>query len=164
MRTLRRRPDERVELLQDTELFSACSRTEIRRIGSLTMFMDIERDTVLVEEDRVGREFFVVVKGTATATRQGLWLAEFGPGTFFGELAMLDGGQRTASVIADTDMSLFVFSRAEFWSLGGVAPSVASKMAIELSRRLRNADELLDEESIGAPSLRPVVLRSASGG
>lgn len=79
MRTLRRRPDERVELLQDTELFSACSRTEIRRIGSLTMFMDIERDTVLVEEDRVGREFFVVVKGTATATRQGLWLANSAP-------------------------------------------------------------------------------------
>jgi hypothetical protein len=61
-------------------------------------------------------------------------------------------------------MSLFVFSRAEFWSLGEVAPSVTSKMAVELSRRLRSADELLDEESVGAPSLRPVVLFGASRG
>jgi CRP-like cAMP-binding protein len=163
MRNPWRRTSEQVGLLQDTGLFSACTRDEIRRIGSLTMFMEIEQGTVLVKEDQTGREFFVVAKGTATATRQGLWLAEFGPGSFFGELALLDGGQRTATVTADTDMSLFVFSRTEFWSLGTAAPCVTSKMAVELSRRLRSADELL-EEAACAPSLRPLALSGASLG
>jgi CRP-like cAMP-binding protein len=164
MINLRRRTDDRGKLLRNIDLFSGCSNDELRRIGSLSMEMEMEKGTVLVEEDQTGLEFFVVVKGSATATRQGLWLANFGPGSFFGELALVDGGRRTATVVADTDMSLLVFSRAEFSSLRGVAPSVAFRMVVELSRRLRRTNELLEEESVCAPSLRPMILLSASGG
>ncbi len=161
MIAVRRYTNERIGLLQDMDLFSGCNKDQLRRIDSLTMMLGVEQGTVLVEEGRAGLEFFVVVSGTAIASRQGLWLAEFGAGSFFGELALLDRGQRTATVIADTDMSLLVFSQAEFHALQWWVPSVAHKMAIELSRRLRRADELLDQESSCATSPRPVVL---SGG
>jgi CRP-like cAMP-binding protein len=164
MIALRRRTDQRSEQLRATKLFAGCNRDELRRIGSLTTMIEMKQGTVLIEEDTAGLEFFVVIKGRATATRDGLWLAEFGPGSFFGELALLDRGLRTATIVADTDMSLFVLSRAEFCSVRGSTPSVAYTMSVELSRRIRRTNELLDQESVCAPSLRPVVLLRANDG
>jgi CRP-like cAMP-binding protein len=146
------------------DLFSGCNRDELRRIRSLSTMIEMKQGAVLTEEGKVGLEFFVVMKGKATASRDGLWLAEFGPGSFFGELAMLDHGLRTATVTADTDMTLFVFSRPEFCSIQGSAPSVAYKMSVELSRRIRQTNDLLDQESVCSPSLRPVVPLNANEG
>ena len=164
MVALRKRTNPRAASLRSVDLFSGCNRTQLGRIDSLTTSIEVNRGTVLVKEGKTGLEFFVIVKGRATASRQGLWLAEFGPGSFFGELAILDHGQRTATVTADTDMSLLVFSRPEFWSLQRSVPSVVDKMAVELSRRLRSTNEILDQESVCAPRLRPIVLCEASAG
>ncbi len=163
MIALKRRADRPTEILRHVGLFSACTRSELGRIDSLTTSVEVRRGSVLVEEGKVGLEFFVIVKGRATATRQGLWLAEFGPGSFFGELALLDHGRRSATVAADTDMSLLVFSRPEFWSLQRSVPSVVDKMAVELSRRLRSTNEILDR-SVCAPMLKPILLHDASAG
>jgi CRP-like cAMP-binding protein len=162
MVTFHRRADQEVASLRDVDLFAGCNRDELRRIGSLTTSLEVKPGTVLIQEGKVGREFFAVIKGTATASRDGLWLTEFGPGSFFGELALLDRGLRTATVTADTQMSLFVFSRTEFSSIPGLAPSVARKMAVELTRRIRRTSELLEQESVCAPSLRPIVQRRAT--
>ncbi len=162
MIALKRRTNERVAQLQNMELFSSCTKDELCRVGSLTMMVTMEKGTVIVKEGRVGLEFFVIVKGRATASRNGLWLAEFGAGSFFGELALLDRGHRTATIVADTDISLLVFSQAEFRSLQRSVPSVAYKMTVEVSRRLRCTDELLDLESSCASSHRPVVSADAS--
>jgi len=154
MISLRKRSNEGVWSLRDIDLFSGCNRIELRRIGSLMTLIEMEQGRVLIEEGRVGLEFFVVKEGTATASHDGMWLAEFGPGSFFGELALLDRSLRTATVIASTDMSLFVFSCTEFCSLQGTAPSVVHKMSVELSRRLRYTYQSVDQESVCAPSPR----------
>lgn len=163
MIALKRHNAQRTAMLRHLELFSGCNRNELSRIDSLMTSVTMDRGTVLVEEGKAGLEFFVIVKGRATASRQGLWLAEFGPGSFFGELALLDRGTRTATVTADTDISLLVFSRPEFWSLQRSVPSVVDRMAVELSRRLRSTNEILDQESACSPLLRPILLRQASG-
>jgi CRP/FNR family transcriptional regulator, cyclic AMP receptor protein len=157
MIALKRRTDQSVAQLRDMDLFSACSKAELRHIGSLTMMVTMDKGAILVEEDKPGLEFFVIAKGRATASRNGLWLAEFGAGSFFGELALLDRGQRTATVVADTDMSLLVFSPTEFHTLRWSVPSVGYKMTAEVSRRLRHADELLDLESRCGSAHRPIV-------
>ena len=95
----------------------------------------------------MGVEFFVIVEGVATATRNGMQLAVLRPGNFFGELALLDGGPRTATVVADTDMHLLVFSRRDFSRLHSLAPTVAYKMLAELGARLRRADSMFDGKS-----------------
>ncbi len=85
------------------------------------------------------------MEGTATASRNGLTLATLGPGSFFGELALLDGGNRTATIVADSDMGLLVLSRREFKSLQLTVPSVAFKLLTEMGARLRSTDGLLDK-------------------
>lgn len=135
------RADERVELLRGVRLFSNCTKDELRRIESLTSVLDVKGGTVLAEQGTIGHEFFVIAEGSANASRGGKWLARLDSGSFFGELALLDGGERTATVTADTDMSLIVLSRSEFLSLQSSAPSVAYKILVELGSRLRKIYE-----------------------
>ena len=143
------RKGQRVELLRGVELFSGCSKTELERIASLTTDHHVKAGQVLTQTGEPGLEFFVIVEGGATATRKGVQIATLGPGSFFGELALLDGGARTATVVADTDMKLLVLSRREFQSLHHAAPPVAGKMLVELGARLRRADDMLDAAPIG---------------
>ncbi len=151
MAAFRIHKDQRLALLRGVGLFSGCSNTELNRIGSLMTMVELVQGSVLVEQGTPGLEFFVVVEGSATASRNGLQLAVLEPGSFFGELALLDGGERTATVVAATDMKLLVLTRHEFMSLQSSAPSVAYKMLAELGSRLRKADAMLD--GAGRPGL-----------
>jgi CRP-like cAMP-binding protein len=144
MAKLRLRKNQRVELLRGAQLFAGCSNAELGRIASLTTEHHAKAGQVLTERGDPGLEFFIIVAGKATATRKGVHLGSLGPGSFFGELALLDGGKRTATVVAETDMHLLVLSRGEFNGLQHVAPSVSNKMLVELGARLRRADEKLD--------------------
>jgi len=158
MATLRIRKNQRIELLRGVQLFSGCSGAELGRIASLTTEHQAVAGQVLTERGTPGLEFFIIVEGKATASRKGVHLATLGPGSFFGELALLDGGPRTATVAAQTDMRLLVLSRREFNGLHHVAPTVSNKMLVELGARLRRADEKMDpvppfDKRVGAWSL-----------
>ncbi len=140
-------------LFRGLNLFSNCSRAELGRIGSLTTVVEVPRGKVLIEEGRPGNEFFIIVDGSATISRAGLRLADLEAGSSFGELALLDDGYRTATVIAETDLTLLVFSRAEFNSLYESAPTLGRKMLAEMAGRLRRTTALLD----GVPPSRSSV-------
>jgi CRP-like cAMP-binding protein len=155
MKTLRRgRSAICIEQLHQASLFSNCTKDELRIIASLTTMQDVTSGMVLAEQGKAGREFFVVTHGSATASRNGGWLAQLGPGSFFGELALLDGGPRTATVVADTDMTLLVLSRSEFKTLQFSAPSVSYKMLVELGARLRRTYQMHEESE--SPTLTEV--------
>ncbi len=144
MAVLRLRKNQRVELLRRVDLFSACNTTELGRIASLTTEHRVEAGQVLMKRNDPGMELFVIVEGKARASRKGVDLATLGPGSFCGELALLDGGKRTATVVAQTNMRLLVLSRQEFMSLYHLVPSVTRKIIAELGTRLRRTDDLLD--------------------
>jgi CRP/FNR family transcriptional regulator, cyclic AMP receptor protein len=147
MTALKLHKDERITLLRGVRLFSSCTKDELRKIASLMEQLEVGQTRILSEQGKVGAEFFVIVEGVATATRNGMQLAVLRPGDFFGELALLDGGPRTATVVADTDMHLLVFSRRDFSRLHSLAPTVAYKMLAELGARLRRADSMFDGKS-----------------
>jgi CRP/FNR family transcriptional regulator, cyclic AMP receptor protein len=136
--------NERVALLRQVDLFSGCTNAELGRIAALTTEYRAEAGEVLAKRGNPGLEFVIVVEGRATVSRKRVELATIGPGSFFGELALLDGGPRTATVVAETDMRLLVLSRREFSSIQALVPSVTRKMLAELGARLRKADDLLD--------------------
>ncbi len=140
--------DQRLELLRGVGLFSSCTRGELRSIESLTTIQDVPAGKVLTKQGAAGREFFVIVDGAAVVFRHGLEIARIGPGSFFGELALLDGGERTATVVADTEMVLAVLSRSDFKSLQLSAPSVAYKLLAEVGQRLRGIYAMLSAESL----------------
>ncbi len=132
---------DRVELLRSVALFSGCSTKELGRIATLTTPVVVDTGHVLAREGEPGREFFVIVDGTAVATIEGAQIGTLGPGLFFGEMALLDGGPRVATVTARSPMVLLVLNRAEFNQLIEAAmPSVARKMLTVLGQRLRDSD------------------------
>ena len=140
--------DKRIEILKGVRLFSECNKNELRRIASLTTEHVVKSGDVLATQGEPGSQFFMIVEGSATASRHGSRLATFGPGAFFGELALLDGGERTATVVADSDMRVLVLTRREFQSLHTNSPSVAYKMLAELGSRLRKADEMIERANV----------------
>ena len=79
---------------------------------------------VLARQGAVGREFMVIERGTATVRRDDAVIALLGPGDFFGEVALVTGAPRTATVTADSDMTLHVFGRGEFSTLLDAVPSL----------------------------------------
>jgi CRP/FNR family cyclic AMP-dependent transcriptional regulator len=133
-----------MDLLRNTAMFSTCNNAELGRIASLTTEHSVVAGQVLMKRGTPGLEFFIIVEGNAKASRKGVELAKLGPGSFFGELALLDGGERTADVVAETDMRLLVLSRTEFSTLFSLVPSVSLKIIREMGTRLRRADEMLD--------------------
>jgi len=156
--TVFRRRQRPFTTLRSLKLFAGCTTSELNRISSLTMEVEVRQGTVLAEEGSPGREFFIITEGTATVSRGGLRLADLEAGSFFGETALLDGGCRTATVSADTDLTLFIFSPAEFRALQNIAPTVTHRMLTEMGRRLRVTDQLLEAESprSSASTGRPV--------
>jgi CRP-like cAMP-binding protein len=130
-----------VERLKKLPLFADCSTKQLRRLESLMTETRVPAGRVLTSCTELGREFFIVVKGTASVWREGVRLEVVGPGGFFGELSLLDHGMRTASVIADTDMELFVLSPREFRSSHFLIAPVMQRMLSVFCERLRRADE-----------------------
>jgi CRP-like cAMP-binding protein len=94
----------------------------------------------IVVEGMRGGAFFAIVEGKARVTREKRTLATLGPGDFFGELALLDGGERTASVVAATPvLCIRIFKRA-FDRLIAEEPGVSARMLSVLAGRLRQAE------------------------
>lgn len=100
----------------------------------------MESGTELVEEGTIGREFFFIVEGTAAVRRNGRKIASLGPGRYFGELALLDRKPRSASVVAETDMTLLVLEQRAFNGLLDAMPALSHKLLVAMSQRLREAD------------------------
>ncbi len=95
---------------------------------------------MLIKNGKPGREFFLVVSGTASCRVGRREVATFGAGSYFGELALLYGGIRTADVIAATPMELLVFDAREFRSMLMNTPGVCVKMLARLAERLTESD------------------------
>jgi CRP/FNR family transcriptional regulator, cyclic AMP receptor protein len=129
-----------VELLADVRLFSTCNKRELARIASLADEVDAPKGKVIVRQGDPGRECFVITDGKARATIRGKGSTVLGPGSFFGEMSLLDQGPRSATVTAETNMHLLVLGSREFSSLVNEVPTVAVRMMRGLAERLREAE------------------------
>jgi CRP/FNR family cyclic AMP-dependent transcriptional regulator len=122
-------------------LFAACSERDLRKVRQSLDEISVEAGEVLCEEGTTGHEFFLIVKGTAAVRRKGRKVVTLGPGKWFGELALLDRGPRSATIEAETDMELLVLEQRHFLGLLDSMPSMARKMLGALASRLRESDE-----------------------
>ena len=109
-------------------------------MSGLTTALTIPAGKVVTSEGQPGREFVVILEGKATVSINGTEIATLGRGDFFGEIALLDGGPRTATVVADTDLVARVISYAEFSQMLEDVPTMARKLLVGVAARLRDAD------------------------
>ena len=133
-------PKEQIEHLGTVPLFSSCTQSELRHIAQLGTPVEAEEGAVLTQQGKPGREFFLVLDGVASCRVASKEVKRFRAGGYFGELALLHGGVRTADVVAVTPMDLVVFDAREFRTLLTTTPSIAVKMLANLAERLTDAD------------------------
>ena len=126
--------------LGQVPMFGACSQKELSAVARRAAPRALDADTVIVREGDVGNEFYVLMAGSASVSRQGHDVAKLNAGDFFGELALFDRAPRNASVIADTPMRLLVLAQREFNDLLESVPVIAQKMLRSMAARLRDAD------------------------
>jgi CRP/FNR family transcriptional regulator, cyclic AMP receptor protein len=126
--------------LASVPLFRGMTRKELRDIAKATVEVDIEEGSEFVTQGDVGREAFVVVDGTADVIRNGKKIAELRPGDCVGELALLDHGPRTASVVAATPLTVLVLGPREFTGVLDQVPTLNHKLLAALASRVRELD------------------------
>ena len=127
--------------LAEIDLFAELSKQERRRLTSLITPLRVKAGRVLTREGAQGREFMIISEGTAAVSRGGHEIARLGPGDFFGELSLVAGIPRTATVTADTDMVVNALNRREFATLLDQSPVVAKKILAGAVHRLAGIED-----------------------
>ena len=134
------RKTDRIQLLADVWLFEHCTRRELDALQKVATPVDVPAGKVLATQGEAGREFFVIVGGKAEVTRSGTEVGVLGPGSFFGEMSLLERKPRTASVTAVEPTTVLVITARDFDAVVKTMPSVDRKMLISLSGRLRDLE------------------------
>jgi CPA1 family monovalent cation:H+ antiporter len=127
-------------------LLSACGRNEVKAVANLGTRVPVRGDSVIMEQGRVGSEFCVLVAGHAHCLIDDRPVAVFGVGDFFGEMALLAGGRRHATVITEGPAELLVLDRREFHHLLDAAPTAAARITTASAARER-ANRLASTET-----------------
>jgi CRP/FNR family cyclic AMP-dependent transcriptional regulator len=129
-----------VEQLQHVPLFSACTERELAPIVRAMDEVSVGAGKEIVGQGTLGHDFYLIVSGGATVSRDGVTVAQLGPGQYFGELALLDGGLRNATVTITEPTDLLVLGQREFAAVLDSSPGVARKLLTQMAARLREAD------------------------
>ena len=133
--------EDRQGLLERVPLFSGVSAAGIEELGGIADDMDVPAGTVLTHEGYREGFFFIVVTGSVRIERGGRTIAMIGPGDFLGEIALLDGGPRTATAIADTPCHLLSMTYQMFHELLDASPDIRTAILEAVGRRLRAQDD-----------------------
>jgi CRP-like cAMP-binding protein len=132
--------DQKLELLKRTPLLSDLGRRELEEVERLVDEVDVPAGRVLMREGDAGREFFVVVNGRVSIDRGGTRVRTMEPGDFFGEIALLAEGPRTATATSDGPATLLVLGHREFHSLMDRYPAIRTCVLEALARRIRSLE------------------------
>lgn len=132
--------DEKLDHLRRVPLFRGLKPREMERLGQLADEIVVGMDTLLTEQGHLAHEFFIVMDGHLTVIEDGRPVAQLHPGDFFGEIALVDGRPRTATVRAEGLTRLLVVGHREFHALMDAFPSVRDVVLAELAERLRRVE------------------------
>ena len=132
--------DDRIERLEEVDLLAGCSRKRLRAIAKISEVIEVPAGSVLARLGDPGEEFFLILDGSARVEVSPRKRSRLEPGEYFGEMSLLDGGPRSASVIAETPLRLLVIKRRDFATLLREAPDLTQSLLATLSRRLRHAE------------------------
>jgi CRP-like cAMP-binding protein len=133
--------DHRTELLAGAPLLVGVDAEGIEMIAQRMIEVDFPKDAVIARQGEVGTGFFLVASGGVRVVRDGQTIARIGPGDFFGELSVLDGRPRVATVIADEPTVCLALASWDFEAVVKDEPTVALGILRGLAGRLRELTE-----------------------
>jgi CRP-like cAMP-binding protein len=123
--------------LADLPFFHGWTKDELAAVDRVAEWVDYQPLEHLIKQGTTGYEFIVILSGEVDVVIDGHVIAELGPGDHVGEMALLDGSPRTASVIAKTAVKAMLVGSREFRALVDQVPSLDRKLLISLTQRLR---------------------------
>jgi CRP-like cAMP-binding protein len=129
-----------VELVRDVPLFADLDRRELQGLANSMKERTFRSGQTIAAEGQTGIGFFVIAEGTANVSKGGEERATLGPGDYFGEIALIDDGVRTASVTADSELKVYGLTSWEFRPLVESNASIAWKLLQTMAKRLRDAE------------------------
>src|SRR5258706_16334647 len=132
--------DLKLDLLRKVPLFAKCAPREMAFISRLADEVDFPAGEVLVKEGEFGHEFFIVIEGDLRVERGGKVINRLGPGGFAGEIALIDRGPRTATLITETPSRLLVIGQRELHSLLLQYPPLQITVLQALAQRVRHSE------------------------
>ena len=133
--------DAPTELLHRVPLFADLGKRELERVARSFKERTFSAGETVAEEGRGGVGFFVIDDGTASVSVRGEERGTMGPGDYFGEVALLDEGARTATVVADTDLRCYGLTSWEFRPLVESDARIAWPLLQALAKRLRAVEQ-----------------------
>lgn len=134
--------DPRIERLRRVPLFAACTAKQLQFIAGRADELDLPAGSVLCREGRSGGDFFVLLSGTADVSVAGTSIKELGEGEFFGEIALLDNGPRTATVTVTKPARALVLGPSQFRDVLHQNAEIAVSMLHSVVQRLRAGSNL----------------------
>jgi CRP-like cAMP-binding protein len=136
--------DEKMRHLQKVDIFADCTKKQLKAVAAISRVVEVPAGTMLTRVGEPGEEFFFILDGAAMVDVTRRKRIRLGPGEFFGEMSLLDGEPRSATVRAETDMRLLIILRRNFQSLLAEVPELTRTILIVLSRRLREIERALN--------------------
>lgn len=134
--------DPRVERLRRVPLFAPCTEKQLQFIAGRVEELDLPGGTVLCREGQSGGDFFILLSGRADVSAAGRTIKEIGEGEFFGEIALLDNGPRTATVTVTQQARALVLGPAQFRDVLHQNAEIAVSMLYTVVQRLRAGSQL----------------------
>jgi CRP-like cAMP-binding protein len=128
--------DRKIELIKAAPLFANCSKGDLKAIARIADELDLPAGRDLIREGERGREFFVLVAGEADVRRKGRRVATIGPGDIVGEMALVSGLPRNATVTSTTPLDVLVIDERHFREMLRQYPEIQTKVLRSLADRL----------------------------
>ena len=122
--------------LDSIPLFAALTLDQRATVAEACTEITVDAGTTLVKEGDFGHGAFAITVGSAEVVQDGDVLRTLGPGDMFGEIAVLSGGRRTATVVATTDMTLVTLLNRELWRIERECPEIADALRATIAERL----------------------------
>jgi CRP-like cAMP-binding protein len=132
--------DKKLEQLSQVKMFSSLNKKELGLVAKAADMIRVPAGADIVKEGEIGHEFYLISSGSASVRRNGRKVVDLGPGSYFGEMALLDRGPRTATVTAEEPTELIVLGQREFMAILDQVPPLAHKLLVTMAGRLRDAD------------------------
>jgi len=132
---MRLHKDAKAELIRSIPLFAGCTPDEIHEVAAIADEVDLREGKRLTTENTEGREFVVIIEGTAEVHKGDEVVNRIGPGGWVGEIALLTGTPRTATVVATSPVHALVIEGHRFTQLMEHAPQIRAKIEKVLAER-----------------------------
>lgn len=130
------RKNAKIELIARVPLFERCSKRELQEVAAIADELSVRADRNLTKEGETGREFLVLVDGAAEVRQRGRLVNRLGAGDFLGEIALITGAPRTATVKTTAPTQLLAITARDFKTLLRRVPSIQLKVIEALAERL----------------------------